>query len=105
MLHNALDGPARAVRCAGALQDALRRLDVQIRAGLHAGEIELRGDDVGGIAAHVAARVLHAAGPGDVLVSQTVKDLTIGSGIEFEDRGSHELKGVPGEWRLYAHRP
>ena len=96
------DGPARAVRCARAMRDALGGFDIEIRAGLHTGEVELRGEDVGGIAAHVAARVMHSAGPGEVLVSQTVKDLTIGSGIDYEDRGTHELKGVPGEWRLYV---
>ena len=96
------DGPARAVRCARAMRDALGGFDIEIRAGLHTGEVELRGEDVGGIAAHVAARVMHSARPGEVLVSQTVKDLTIGSGIDYEDRGTHELRGVPGEWRLYV---
>jgi len=96
------DGPARAVRCAAAVRDATRSFDLVIRAGLHTGEVELRGDDVGGVAVHVAARVQTLASPGEVLVSQTVKDLTIGSGIEYHDRGEHELKGVPGAWRVYA---
>ena len=77
-------------------------LPVPIRAGLHTGEVELRGDDVGGIAVHIGARVAALAGAHEVLVSRTVKDLVAGSGIEFEERGSHELKGVPGEWRLFA---
>jgi class 3 adenylate cyclase len=98
------DGPARAVRCAHAIRTSLRALDIEIRAGLHTGEVELRGEDVGGIAANVAARVVGAAGAGDVLVSQTVKDLTIGSGIDYDDLGAHALKGVPGDWRLYRAR-
>lgn len=96
------DGPGRAIRCALALRDALRPVSIEIRAGLHSGEIELRGEDVGGIAVHIAARVAGAAGVGEVLVSRTVCDLVAGSGIEFEDRGEHELKGVPGTWRLFA---
>ena len=75
---------------------------MDIRAGLHTGECELRGSDIAGIAVHIGARVAALAGPGEVLVSSTVKDLVAGSGLEFEDRGVHELKGVPGEWRLYA---
>jgi class 3 adenylate cyclase len=97
------DGPARAIRCArtiGAL--AAERHGVRVRAGLHTGEIELIGDDVGGIAVHIAARVLACAEPGEVVVSGTVKDLVVGSGIEFEDRGERELRGVPGTWRLFA---
>ena len=93
------DGPARAIRCASALRD---RLPVPIRAGLHTGEVELRGDDVGGIAVHIGARVAAVAGTREVLVSRTVKDLVAGSGIAFEDRGTHTLKGVPDEWQLYA---
>jgi class 3 adenylate cyclase len=96
------DGPARAVRCAQAIRDAARSLELDIRAGVHAGECELRGDDVAGIAVHTAARVAALADGGDVLVSSTVKDLTAGSGLEFEERGVHRLKGVPGEWKLYA---
>jgi class 3 adenylate cyclase len=99
------DGPARAVRCAAALVDTSRPLGIEIRTGLHTGEIELMGDDVGGIAVHIGARISALAGSGEVLVSSTVKDLIAGSGIEFDDRGSHELKGVPGEWRLFAVTP
>jgi class 3 adenylate cyclase len=95
------DGPARAVRCAQELSRALAA-SVPIRAGLHTGEVERRGDDVGGIGVHIAARVAALAGPGDVLVSRTVRDLTAGSDLTFEDRGTHELKGVPEAWQLYA---
>ena len=98
----AFDGPGKAVNCAAAIRAGAKRLGVEIRAGLHVGEVELRGEDIGGIAVHVASRVLSNATPAEILVSSTVKDLVIGSGIEFEDRGAHELKGVPGEWRLYA---
>ena len=96
------DGPARAIRCAGAINEEVRRLGVEIRAGLHTGECEAMGDDVGGLAVHIGARVGAKAGPGEVLVSSTVKDLVVGSGIEFAERGTHKLKGVPGQWRLYA---
>jgi class 3 adenylate cyclase len=97
------DGPARAIRCATELREAARaQFGVEIRSGLHTGEIELIGDDVGGIAVHIGARVLACSEPGEVLVSGTVKDLVVGSGIEFEDRGERELKGVPGLWRLWA---
>jgi class 3 adenylate cyclase len=96
------DGPARGIRCASAIAEAVRSLGIEIRAGLHTGECEVMNGDVGGIAVHTGARVSAEAGPGEVLVSSTVKDLVAGSGIEFEDRGSRELKGVPGEWRLYA---
>jgi class 3 adenylate cyclase len=96
------DGPARAVRCAQAIRDGLRPLGIDVRAGLHTGEIERRGSDIGGIAVHIGARVSALAGPGEVLVSRTVTDLVAGSGIDFEDRGEHELKGVPGTWRVYA---
>ncbi len=96
------DGPARAVRCAGAMRDALHPLGIEIRAGVHTGEIELDGDDVGGIAVHICARVAAAAAAGETLVSSTVKDLVSGAGLAFTDRGSHALKGVPGEWRLFA---
>jgi class 3 adenylate cyclase/pimeloyl-ACP methyl ester carboxylesterase len=98
------DGPARGIECACSIRDAVRRLDVQIRAGLHTGECELIGDDVGGIAVNIGARVGAKAGPGEVLVSRTVTDLVAGSGLEFEPRGSHELKGVPGEWQLFSVR-
>jgi class 3 adenylate cyclase len=96
------DGPGRAVRCACALGHAVRPLGLDIRAGLHSGEIELRGDDVAGVAVHIGARVAALAGAGEVLVSRTVTDLVAGSGIEFEDRGEHELKGVPRTWHLYS---
>ena len=95
------DGPARAVRCARAISDAVRQLGIEIRAGLHTGECELIGDDVGGIAVHIGARVSALAGPNEVLVSSTVKDLVVGSGIEFEDRGTHALKGLPDAWRIF----
>jgi class 3 adenylate cyclase len=96
------DGPARAVRCAVSLGEALRSHGIEIRAGAHTGEIEVLGEDVGGIAVHIAARVAATASSEEVLVSSTVKDLVCGSGIEFEDRGRHALKGVTDEWRLYA---
>jgi len=96
------DGPARAIRCACAISDAVRPLGLEIRAGLHTGEVELVGEGVAGIAVHTGARVAAAADAGEVLVSSTVKDLVAGSGIEFEERGEHELKGIPGTWRLYA---
>jgi pimeloyl-ACP methyl ester carboxylesterase len=96
------DGPARAIRSAKAIGESIRTLGVELRAGLHTGEVELAGDAVRGIAVHTGARVAAHAGAGEVLVSQTVKDLVAGSGIEFEDRGTRELKGIPGEWRLYA---
>lgn len=96
------DGPARAIRCAVAINESVRQLGIDIRAGLHTGECELRGDDVAGMAVHIGARVGATANAGEVLVSSTVKDLVVGSGIEFADRGATELKGVPGEWRLFA---
>jgi pimeloyl-ACP methyl ester carboxylesterase len=98
------DGPARAVACAVAIRDGARPLGLQIRFGLHTGELELAGSEIRGIAVHTGARVAAKAGPGEVLASSTVRDLVAGSGLEFEDRGAHELKGVPGEWRLYAVR-
>lgn len=98
------DGPARAIRCACAIRDAITSLGLEVRSGLHTGEIELRGDDVAGIAVVTAQRVSALAGPNDVLVSRTVVDLVAGSGIEFDDRGERELKGVPGTWRLLAVR-
>ena len=99
------DGPARAITCAREIGSEVHQLGIDVRAGLHTGEVQLRGDDVSGIAVHLAARVMGLAGPGEVLASSTVKDLVVGSGIEFDDRGAHELKGVPGEWRLYAVKP
>jgi class 3 adenylate cyclase len=98
------DGPARAARCAVSITQVVRPLGLEVRAGVHTGEVELMGDDIGGIAVHTGARVAAEAGSGEVLVSSTVKDLVAGSGIEFDDRGAHTLKGVPGEWRLFAVR-
>lgn len=98
----AFDGPARAIQCGCRMRDAARALGLELRAGLHTGECEVMGDKLGGIAVHTGARVAALAGPGEVLVSQTVKDLVAGSGLHFAERGSHRLKGVPGEWRLYA---
>jgi len=95
------DGPARAIRCALAILDGARRLAIAVRAGLHTGELELRGDDVGGIAVHIGNRVASAAEADEVLVSSTVKDLVAGSGIQFVDRGDQRLKGVPDTWRLF----
>jgi class 3 adenylate cyclase/pimeloyl-ACP methyl ester carboxylesterase len=99
------DGPQRAIRCAMAIRDAVQALGIEVRAGLHTGECEVRGDDIGGIGVHIGARVSALAGANDVLVSSTLRDLVIGSGLEFEDRGAHQLKGVPGEWRLFAVAP
>ena len=96
------DGPQRAIRCAMAIRDAVQALGIEVRAGLHTGECEVRGDDIGGIAVHIGARVSALAGPNDVLVSSTLRDLVIGSGLEFDDRGAHDLKGVPGDWHLFA---
>jgi class 3 adenylate cyclase len=96
------DGPARAIRCAASVAEAMNSLGIQVRAGLHTGELEVMDGDLGGLAVHIAARVMNRAAPSEVLVSGTVKDLVVGSGIEFDDRGAHELRGVPGEWRLYA---
>jgi class 3 adenylate cyclase len=98
------DGPARAVRCAMAITEAVRPLGVEVRAGLHTGEVETVGDKVGGLAVNIGARVAAIAAPSQVLVSQTVRDLMVGSELLFEDRGLHALKGVPGEWRTYAVR-
>ena len=95
------DGPARAVRCACAIRDAVRDLGLEVRAGVHTGEVQIQGDGVAGVAVHTGARV-RASGAGEVLVSRTVTDLTAGSGLVFEPRGEHELKGVPGTWQLYA---
>jgi class 3 adenylate cyclase len=98
------DGPARAIRCACAIRDAVRALGIEVRAGLHTGEIELAASGIEGIAVHIGARIAALAGASEVLVSSTVRDLVVGSGIDFADRGSHELKGVPGEWRVYEAR-
>jgi class 3 adenylate cyclase len=96
------DGPGRAIGCAATLRDELGDIGVQIRAGLHVGEVELRGDDVGGIAVHIAARVMATAGAGEIVVSRTVRDLVAGSDIVLADRGSQRLKGVEGDWQLFA---
>jgi class 3 adenylate cyclase len=95
------DGPARGIRCACTIRDSVANLGITIRAGLHTGECEVMGDKVGGIAVHIGARVMAKAGPGEVLVSSTVKDLVAGSGLHFNDRGEHALKGIPDEWRLF----
>lgn len=96
------DGPARAIRCACSIREAVHSLGIDIRTGLHTGECELIGEKVGGIAVHIGARVAANAGAGEIVVSSTVKDLVVGSGLQFSDRGSHVLKGVPGRWRLFA---
>jgi class 3 adenylate cyclase/esterase/lipase len=95
------DGPARGIRCACAIRDSVSSLGINIRAGLHTGECELMGDKVSGLAVHIGARVMEKSNPGEVLVSSTVKDLVAGSGLRFNDRGKHPLKGIPGEWRLF----
>ncbi len=95
------DGPARAIRCACAIRDTLSALGLSVRAGLHTGEIDLRGDDVSGISVHIGQRVCAHAGAGEVLVSRTVADLIAGADIDLHDHGEHDLKGVPGTWRLY----
>jgi class 3 adenylate cyclase len=96
------DGPARAIRCALGIRDRVRQLGLEVRAGLHTGEIELAETGIEGIAVHIGARIAELAGTGEVLVSSTVKDLVVGSGIEFSERGSHVLRGVPGDWRVHA---
>jgi class 3 adenylate cyclase len=98
------DGPARAIRCAAAIRTAAADLGLEVRVGLHTGEVEVRGDDIGGLAVHIGQRVSALARPSEILVSSTVKDLVAGSGIGFEPRGEHELKGVPDSWRLFAVR-
>jgi class 3 adenylate cyclase len=98
------DGPARAIRCAEAIRAAAAELGLDVRIGLHTGEVEVRGDDIGGLAVHIGQRVSALAEPSEILVSSTVKDLVAGSGIEFDPRGEHELKGVPDSWRLFAVR-
>ncbi|HEY3552402.1 MAG TPA: adenylate/guanylate cyclase domain-containing protein, partial [Solirubrobacterales bacterium] len=99
------DGPARAIRCARALQEEVVRLGLEVRVGIHTGEVELIGDDVGGMAVNIGARIGALAGAGEVLVSSTVRELVVGSGLEFADRGTQTLKGAPGEWRLFAVSP
>ena len=101
-LFATFDGPARAIRCADAIRSGLRDLQLDVRVGVHTGECELVGDKPAGIAVHTGARIAAAAEGDEILVSSTVRDLVAGSGISFEDRGMHALKGVPGEWRLYA---
>lgn len=96
------DGPARAVSCGLAIAGTAPELGLEVRAGLHTGEIELRGNDIGGISSHIGARVAALAGPREVFVSRTVRDLVAGSGLMFTDRGQHELKGVPDRWQVYA---
>jgi class 3 adenylate cyclase len=98
------DGPARAVHCASKIVDAANEQGIGMRAGLHTGEIELRPSDVAGMAVHIASRIAALAGPNEILVSRTLVDLTYGSGLEFEPRGDHELKGVPGSWSVFAAR-
>jgi class 3 adenylate cyclase len=99
------DGPARSVRCARAICDGAQALAIQVRAGVHIGEVELRGDDIAGLGVNIASRIEAAAQPGEVLVSQTVTDLVAGSGLDFDDRGEFELRGVPGRRRLFALKP
>ena len=96
------DGPARGVRCACSIAEEIKPLGIEIRAGLHTGECEMMGDDVGGIAVHIGARVAALAGASEVLVSSTVKDLVAGSGLRFGSRGSQSLKGIPGEWHIFV---
>jgi class 3 adenylate cyclase len=96
------EAPLRAIRCAIAIRDAPRGLGLEIRAGLHVGEIELQGDDIAGLAVHIAARIEASAGSGEILVSRTLPDLVVGSGVGFVDRGTHALKGVPGDWHLFS---
>jgi class 3 adenylate cyclase len=101
-LYAAFDGPVRAIRCAVAIRDGVRSIGLEVRAGVHTGECEVIGDKMGGIAVHIGARVAAMARPGEVLVTNTVKDLVAGSGVKFDDRGAHPLKGLPGDWHLYA---
>ena len=96
------DGPGRCVRAAQTIRGAARMLGLEVRCGVHTGEIERRSNDVAGIAVHIGARIGTMAAPGEILVSNTVRELVIGSGIEFVDRGRHALKGVPGEWQVWA---
>src|SRR5262249_31590709 len=101
-LFAAFDGPARAIRCASRVRDEVRSLGIEVRSGLHAGECEVLGEKISGVAVHIGARVAAAAAAGEVLVSSTAKDLVAGAGIRFESRGTHVLKGVPGEWPLFV---
>ena len=96
------DGPGRGIRCANAIVASAKELGIEVRAGLHTGECERRGDDLGGLAVHIAARVNALAAPSEVLVTSTVRDLVVGSGIRFAERGEHTLRGVPGPWKLFA---
>ena len=96
------DGPGRAIRCACVVRDSVSSLGINLRAGLHTGEVEVLADDIAGVAVHIGARVSGAAGAGELLVSSTVRDLVAGSGFQFEDRGEHELRGVPDSWRLFS---
>jgi class 3 adenylate cyclase len=96
------DGPARAIRCATAIAEAVREIGLEVRTGIHTGEVELIGDDVGGLAVNIGARIGALADPGEALVSSTVRELVVGSGLDFTERGAHTLKGAPGEWRLFA---
>ncbi len=96
------DSPSRGVACAIAINGSVGRLGLRTRAGVHTGEVELRGDDVSGVAVHIAARVMSTAGPGEVVASRTVRDLVVGASFDFDDRGEHDLKGVPGSWKLFA---
>ncbi len=98
----AFDGPARAIRCAQTIVDGVRSMGIEIRAGLHTGECDITDGKVAGITVVIGSRIASLAAPSEVLVSRTVRDLVAGSGLAFEDRGEHDLKGVPGEWRLYA---
>lgn len=99
------DGPARAIRCATSIRESLSPLELSIRAGIHTGEVDLIGDDISGMAVNIGARIGALAGPGEIRVSSTVKELVVGSGLEFIERGEHTLKGAPGEWRLFAVAP
>ena len=96
------DGPARAIRCVRAIAETVGELGLEVRAGVHTGECDIRGDDLSGLAVHIAARIAALAGAGEILISNTVKDLVAGGGITFEDRGAHELKGVPGTWNIFS---
>jgi class 3 adenylate cyclase len=96
------DGPRRGIRASVALRDELQRIGLQVRCGIHTGEVELRDQDVGGMAVHIAARVMAAAGAGEILVSRTVRDLIVGSEVRLKERGEHTLKGVEGDWELFA---
>jgi class 3 adenylate cyclase len=98
------DAPARAIRCAMAIGAAAKRLDIEIRAGVHTGEVELAGEDLRGVAVHLAARLMSAADPGTIFVSSTTRELTIGAGLDFVDRGTRQLKGISGEWRVFEAR-